>query len=124
MEAIVEQKRTCTRRDMCLLRAQMVCGSCIGGVFKQLIHNRHSFDAHVSAGHTTTRGMFAWTRAIVEAIVKPTRTNILKVCACCGPRRCMSVGSCYHTIGGLVYISLNTPRLLVRRTHLVGGKQS
>ena len=34
METIVEQKRASTPRDMCLLRAQVVCDSCTGGEFK------------------------------------------------------------------------------------------
>ena len=65
---------------MRLLRAQVVCGSCTGGVRLKnttgcVLSHRHSFDAHASAGHITSRGVFAWTRAIIEAIVKSKRAS-------------------------------------------------
>ena len=47
------------------------------GVINPLIPHRYSFDGQLSAGHTTARDMFAWTRVITEAIVKPKRTSSL-----------------------------------------------
>ena len=85
-----------------------------GGVYERLkIHHCHSFDAHDSAGHIIFEGVFSWTRAIIEATVKPKRPSSSG--DMCLPLRSQVVYVSWVMLpscGGLVELRLNAPPLL------------